>query len=100
MIITKVSCDNMYMFNNFSLDLTYQKKRKHQLSENDVLFDGSKIKVRKNVIIMGGNASGKTTFGKLLCFISNYIFCGQIEDGSFNINVNGALYTSASHYLD
>ena len=50
MIITKVSCDNMYMFNNFSLDLTYQKKRKHHLSENDVLFDGSKIKVRKNVM--------------------------------------------------
>lgn len=86
MIITKVSCDNMYMFNNFSLDLTYQKKRKHHLSENDVLFDGSKIKVRKNVIIMGGNASGKTTFGKLLRFISNYIFHGQIEDGSFNLS--------------
>lgn len=86
MIITKVSCDNMYMFNNFSLDLTYQKKRKHQLSENDVLFDGSKIKVRKNVIIMGGNASGKTTFGKLLCFISNYIFRGQIEDDYFNLS--------------
>lgn len=86
MIITKVSCDNIYMFNNFSLDLTYQKKRKHQLSENDVLFDGSKIKVRKNVIIMGGNASGKTTFGKLLCFISNYIFRGQIEDGYFNLS--------------
>lgn len=86
MIITKVSCDNMYMFNNFSLDLTYQKKRKHHLSENDVLFDGSKIKVRKNVIIMGGNASGKTTFGKLLRFISNYIFHGQIEDDSFNLS--------------
>lgn len=86
MIITKVSCDNMYMFNNFSLDLTYQKKRKHQLSENDVLFDGSKIKVRKNVIIMGGNASGKTTFGKLLRFISNYIFRGQVVDDFFHLS--------------
>lgn len=86
MIITKVSCDNMYMFNNFSLDLTYQKKRKHQLSENDVLFDGSKIKVRKNVIIMGGNASGKTIFGKLLRFISNYIFRGQVVDDFFHLS--------------
>ena len=86
MIITKVSCDNMYMFNNFSLDLTYQKKRKHHLSENDVLFDGSKIKVRKNVIIMGGNASGKTTFGKLLRFISNYIFRGQVVDDFFHLS--------------
>ena len=86
MIITKVSCDNMYMFNNFSLDLTYQKKRKHHLSENDVLFDGSKIKVRKNVIIMGGNASGKTTFGKLLRFISNYIFRGQVVDDLFHLS--------------
>lgn len=30
----------------------------------------------------------------------NITFGYEIEDGSFNINVNGALYTSASHYLD
>lgn len=85
MIITKITCDNMYMFENFLLDLTYNRKLKHCLTNADTLFPGSKIRVRKNIIIMGGNASGKTTFGKMLCFILNYIFRGQIDNNYFNL---------------
>lgn len=73
MLILRLACDNMYMFRNFSLDLTYQRKIHHPLAEHDTLFPGSRIKVRKSIIIMGANSSGKTTFGKLLRFILNYI---------------------------
>ena len=86
MIITKISCNNMYMFDNFSLDLTYNRKLKHYLTDRDMLFPNSKIKVRKNIIIMGGNASGKTTFGKMLCFVLNYLFKGQINNDYFNLS--------------
>ena len=74
MIILRVACDNFYMFKNFEVDFTYERKSNHYLSENDRLFAGSKIKVRKNLIVMGANVSGKTTFGKLLCLILNFIY--------------------------
>ena len=85
MIILRVACDNLYMFKNFAVDFTYERKSNHYLSENDRLFAGSKIKVRKNLIVMGSNASGKTTFGKLLCMIFNFIYGKDLSDGSFNI---------------
>ena len=34
---------------------------------------------------MGANVSGKTTFGKLLCLILNFIYGKDLSDGPFNI---------------
>ena len=85
MIILKVSCDNLYMFKKFEVDLTYNRQVSHPLSASDRLFQNSKIKVRKNLILLGANASGKTTFGKLLCLILNYI-------RGNNINLEAAIY--------
>ena len=85
MIILRVACDNFYMFKNFEVDFTYERKSNHYLSENDRLFAGSKIKVRKNLIVMGANVSGKTTFGKLLCLILNFIYGKDLSDGSSSI---------------
>ena len=73
MIILRIACDNIYMFHKFNLDLTYSRRINHPLAQNDFLFSNSRIKVRKNLVIMGANASGKTTFGKLLRFILNFI---------------------------
>lgn len=86
MIITSIKCDNMYMFKDFVVDFTYRRRSSHFISSNDTLFEGSHIYVRKNVIIMGGNASGKTTFGKLLCLISNYLFNGRIDGEYFSLD--------------
>ena len=85
MIILRVVCDNFYMFKNFEVDSTYERKSNHYLSENDSLFTGSRIKVRKNLIVMGANVSGKKTFGKLLCLILNFIYGKDLSEGSFNI---------------
>jgi ABC-type oligopeptide transport system ATPase subunit len=86
MVILRVACDNLYMFKNFELDLTYERKINHPLAINDVLFEGSKIRVRKNIIIMGANASGKTTFGKLLCAILNFIRGRNLDDEDFSLS--------------
>lgn len=85
MVILRVACDNLYMFKNFELDLTYDRKIIHPLAEDDALFEGSRIKVRKNLIVMGANASGKTTFGKLLCLILNYLLGRTLDDKYFNL---------------
>lgn len=73
MIILRIACDNLYMFKDFKVDFTYDRKINHPLSKNDMLFKNSKIKVRKNLVVMGANASGKTTFGKFLCMMFNFI---------------------------
>ena len=83
MVILRVACDNFYMFKNFELDLTYSRKVNHPLSKDDELFEGSRIKVRKNLIVMGANAAGKTTFGKLLCVVLNFIRGNNLDDQYF-----------------
>ena len=85
LVILKVSCDNFYMFKDFELDFTYDRKISHRLAANDELFEGSRIKVRKNIILMGANASGKTTFGKLMCLILNFILGRPLDDKYFNL---------------
>ena len=86
MVILRVACDNLYMFKNFELDLTYQRKINHPLAEGDTLFEGSRIKVRKNLIVMGANASGKTTFGKLICVILNFIRGRNMDGSNFGLS--------------
>lgn len=86
MVLLKVKCNNLYMFKDFEVDFTYERKVKHTLSQNDVLMKDSRINVRKNLIIMGGNASGKTTFGKLLCLICNYIVRGYVDKNYFRLD--------------
>jgi energy-coupling factor transporter ATP-binding protein EcfA2 len=61
------------MFKEFELDLTYKKKISHYVARNDFIEGNDNIHVKKNLIFMGGNASGKTTLGKMLCAIYNYI---------------------------
>lgn len=80
MIILRVACDNIYMFKDFELDFTYNRRINHPIAQGDLLFEGSHIKARKNLIIMGANASGKTTFGKLLRFILNFMHGANFED--------------------
>ncbi|WP_196600494.1 AAA family ATPase [Pectinatus frisingensis] len=91
MKILGISCDNFYMFKDFNLDFTYKKKVTHPLSKYDVLFQKSKINVRNNIVIMGENASGKTTFGKLLCLICNYL-CGRDVGTGEDYNLKTAQY--------
>lgn len=73
MIFLSLYADNVYMFRNFYLDFTVPRRSAHFLSQDDALFDGASINVRKKLLILGGNASGKTTFGRLLCAVQNYL---------------------------
>jgi energy-coupling factor transporter ATP-binding protein EcfA2 len=73
------------MFKDFELDLTYKRKITHDVAKNDFISENNKnIHVRKNIIFMGANASGKTTLGKLLCAIYNYIIGRNIEDDTIS----------------
>ncbi len=73
MIFLSLWLDNIYMFRDFRLDFTLERKSSHFLAGHDALFDGARIYVRKKLLILGANASGKTTFGRVLCIIQNYL---------------------------
>lgn len=73
------------MFKNTEIDFTYPKKIKNSTIEGEYLEEFPNIKYKKVCIFMGANASGKTTLGKLMCVINNYLVGKQIEDASLKI---------------
>lgn len=73
MILLKIHADNIFMFDNFTYDLTFKKKIINSTIPNEYILDYPNIRIKKANVLMGANASGKTTLGKLLCLIYNYI---------------------------
>ena len=72
MIIMDIKVDNIYAFQNFHMNMSYPKKIVDSTIENEFLEDRLNFRYKKVNIIMGGNATGKTTLGKLLMAFANY----------------------------
>lgn len=66
MIICKIYLDNIYCFDDFSYDFIYPKKIVNSSIEKEYLEKAPNFKYRKVNILIGSNASGKTSFGKSL----------------------------------
>ena len=78
MIIMDVKADNFYSFKNFHLNMSYPKKIVDSTIHQECLEERPNFRYRKVNIIMGGNATGKTTLGRLLMLFLNYF-----SDGSY-----------------
>ena len=72
MIIMDIKVDNLYAFKNFHINMSYPKKIVDSTIENEYLIDRPNFRYKKVNIIMGGNATGKTSIGKLLMLFANY----------------------------
>ena len=66
MIITRLFIDNLYGFQDFELDLTYPRKNSKFLIEFEYLEEVPQFKFKRVCILMGTNASGKTSLGRVL----------------------------------
>lgn len=73
MIIMDVKADNLYAFKNFHMNMSYPKRIVDSSVEGEFLKDRRNFRYKKINIIMGGNATGKTSFGKMLMLFANYI---------------------------
>lgn len=73
MVVLDVQLDNFYAFKNFHMNLTYPKKIVGSSIKDEHLADRPNFRYKKVNIIMGSNASGKTTFGHMLMNIFNFI---------------------------
>lgn len=73
MVVLNVYLDNFYAFKNFQMNLTYPKKIVDSYIRDEHLEDRPNFRYKKVNIIMGANASGKTSFGYILMGIFNFI---------------------------
>lgn len=78
MIIMDIKVDNLYSFKNFHLNMSYPKKIVDSTIDQEYIEDRPNFRYRKVNIIMGGNATGKTSLGKILMLFLNYF-----TDGTF-----------------
>lgn len=79
MIFTKVRVKNLYCFVDTELNLTYPRKIADSNIEYEYLDDRApNFRFKRLCIISGANASGKTSFGKVLLQITNAIHKGRI----------------------
>ena len=78
MIIMDIKVDNFYAFKNFHMNMSYPKKIVDSTIEEEFLEERPNFRYKKVNIIMGGNATGKTSLGRLLMLFTNYL-----NDGGF-----------------
>lgn len=86
MVIMDIKLDNFYGFNGFHMNLSYPKKIVHSSIEDEHLLGNPNFRYRKVNILMGSNAAGKTTLGKVLMNIFNYLRRNQLSDLSRSIS--------------
>lgn len=73
MVILDICLDNFYGFRNFHMNLTYPKKIVGSSVRDEHLSGRPNFRYKKVNIIMGSNASGKTTLGRVLMRILNFM---------------------------
>lgn len=99
MIVLNLTLDGIYGFNDFTINFTYPKKIVNSIVERENLAGRERFRYKKAVVLMGANATGKTSLGKALLRIFSYMKNGTPtplyemlsgEKGSFCIDfVNG-----------
>ena len=80
MIVMDVKIDNFVSFKNFHMNMSYPKKIVGSYIDNEFLRDRTNFRYKKVNIIMGANASGKTSIGKMLMTFFNFMVKKQYEN--------------------
>lgn len=79
MIVMDLQMDNLISFKEFHMNMSYPKKIVGSIIKDETLKDRPKFRYKKVNIIMGPNASGKTSIGKMLMNIFNFMDKKQYE---------------------
>ena len=73
MIIMDLKINNFFAFKNFHINMSYPKKIVDSYIEGEFLKGRENFRYKKVNILMGGNATGKTSIGLMLMVICNFI---------------------------
>ena len=86
MIIMDLKVDNLLGFRNFHINMAYPKKIVKSYIPEEHLNEFPNFRYKKVNIILGTNSTGKTSLGKVLMGIFNFIDRKTIEQVSKLIN--------------
>lgn len=97
MIVMDIRIDNFFAFRNFHMNMSYPKKIVNSYIEEEYLDQRPNFRYKKVNILMGANATGKTSFGKMLMLIFNFMdkkrfdsitskICDTKENASFSMD--------------
>jgi ABC-type Mn2+/Zn2+ transport system ATPase subunit len=73
MVILDVKLNNLYAFKNFHINFTYPKKIVDSSIKEEHLLNRPNFRYKKVNVLLGANASGKTTFGRIIMKIFNFM---------------------------
>ncbi|MBR1711099.1 MAG: ATP-binding protein [Clostridia bacterium] len=77
MIVLNLDLKGVYGFDDFSINFTYPKKLVKSIIGDEHLEGRERFRYKKINILMGSNATGKTSLGRALLKIFNYINTGN-----------------------
>lgn len=95
MILLNLELNKIYGFENFKVNFTYPKKIVNSIIPEEHLAGRERFRYKKAVILMGANATGKTSLGKALLKIFTFINTDNAavlydmvsaEEGNFTID--------------
>ena len=73
MVILDVKLNNLYAFKNFHINFTYPKKIVDSSIKEEHLLNRPNFRYKKVNVLLGANATGKTTFGRIIMKIFNFM---------------------------
>ena len=77
MIVLNLVLKRIYGFNDFNINFSYPKKIVNSIIDQEYLKGRVRFRYKKAVILMGANATGKTSLGKALLRIFGYMADGN-----------------------
>lgn len=77
MIILNLVLKGIYGFHDFNVNFSYPKKIVNSIIEHEYLEGRERFRYKKAVVLMGANATGKTSLGKALLRIFGYMTDGN-----------------------
>ncbi len=77
MVVLNLALKNIYGFLNFNINFSYPKKIVNSIIEQEHLEGRERFRYKKAVILMGTNATGKTSLGKALLRIFGFMTDGN-----------------------
>ncbi len=77
MLVMDLTLNNIFGFNDFHINFSYPKKIVNSMIENEHLAGRPNFRYKKAVILMGANATGKTSLGKALLRIFRFMESGN-----------------------
>ena len=86
MPILGIKLDNILAFNDFSINFSYPKKLKNSLVSDECLSDIASFRYKKINVILGSNASGKTSL--IRCMWFTILFLNRKEKNILDNIVN------------